>query len=97
MSLKKIVEAEGRSFIQSPVGQIDTGVQKTTFVAICKVASIQGNKSQLTIDVCFESDSARYIQQYSFQPSMDEGSVNFIKQAYLHLKTLPDFSGAEDC
>ena len=25
------------------------------------------------------------------------GSPNFIKQAYLYLKTLPEFSGAEDC
>jgi hypothetical protein len=31
----------------------------------------------------------------SFEPDLD-GS-NFIKQAYEHLKTLPEFEGAEDC
>jgi hypothetical protein len=32
----------------------------------------------------------------SFVPSVSDGSENFIKQAYAHLKTLDDFSGAED-
>ena len=34
-------------------------------------------------------------REYTFTPSL-EGS-NFIAQAYEHLKTLPEFSGATDC
>lgn len=32
---------------------------------------------------------------YEFAPNLDGG--NFIKQAYDHLKTLPEFAGANDC
>jgi hypothetical protein len=32
---------------------------------------------------------------YKFAPNLD--GANFIKQAYEHLKTLPEFSGATDC
>jgi hypothetical protein len=31
----------------------------------------------------------------TFIPSLDES--NFIRQAYQHLKTLPEFAGAVDC
>lgn len=34
---------------------------------------------------------------YTFQPSVAESAANFIAQAYEHLKTLPEFEGAEDC
>jgi hypothetical protein len=97
MSLKKIVEAEGQSFIHSPVGTIQAGIEKVTFVAICKVTSISGSKARLNIDVSHVGDIAKYERSYSFEPSVDDGSPNFIKQAYLYLKTLPEFSGAEDC
>jgi hypothetical protein len=29
--------------------------------------------------------------------SVEENSPNFIRQAYLHLKTLPDFADSIDC
>ena len=32
---------------------------------------------------------------FEFVPNMDGG--NFIAQAYMYLKTLPDFAGATDC
>jgi hypothetical protein len=97
MSLRKIIEAEGPSFIQSPVGTIQAGIEKITFVAVCKVTSINGNKSKLNITVSHISDVAKYDRSYSFEPSVADGSPNFVKQAYLYLKTLPEFSGAEDC
>jgi hypothetical protein len=36
-----------------------------------------------------------YSKPHSFTPDMD--GPNFIKQAYQHLKTLPEFEGAVDC
>jgi hypothetical protein len=97
MALKKIIEIEGQSFIQSQVGKINNGIGKATFVAVCKVTSITGNKMKLDFTVAHISDMAQYERSYSFEPSIDEGAPNFIKQAYLHLKTLSEFSGAEDC
>lgn len=97
MALKKIIEAEGESFVQTIFGAVQTGVKKTTFAAICKVVSVSGNKNRLNVNVLHSGDGATFERSYSFQPSVADGSPNFIKQAYLYLKTLPDFSGAEDC
>lgn len=57
----------------------------------------QGNKERLVLDVLFKADGINYHKDYSFTPSVDEFSNNFIKQGYLHLKTLPEFVGATDC
>jgi hypothetical protein len=97
MSLKKIVEVEGQSFIQSAIGIVQTGIEKTTFAAVCKISSISGSKTKLIITVSHISDVASFDRSYGFEPSVADGSPNFIKQAYLYLKTLPEFSGAEDC
>ena len=97
MSLRKIVEIEGQSFIRSSLGIVETGAQKITFSAVCKVTAIRGNKTELEFDVLFANDINEFQKSYFFQPSVADGSDNFIKQAYLYLKTLPEFSGAEDC
>jgi hypothetical protein len=97
MAVRKIVEIEGQSFVQSSFGIVQKGVEKITFTAICKVTSISGNKAKLTVTVSSVGDIAKYEHSYSFEPSVADGSPNFIKQAYLYLKTLPEFSGAEDC
>lgn len=97
MSLKKITEIEGNAFIKSQVGIINNGVQKVTFSAVCKVNFITGNKEELSVNVLHIGDDIKYERTYNFVPSVAEGSPNFIKQAYLYLKTLPEFSSAEDC
>jgi hypothetical protein len=97
MALKKIIEVEGESYIQSLVGTVQTGIKKSTFAAVCKITSISGNKTRLNVSVLHVGDVAMFERSYNFEPSVAEGSENFIKQAYLYLKTLPEFSGAEDC
>lgn len=97
MALRKIVEVEGESFIQSSVGKVPNGIEKITFVAVCKILSITGNKTALNVNVSHIGDIAQYERSYNFEPSVADGSPNFIKQAYLYLKTLPEFSGAVDC
>jgi hypothetical protein len=97
MALKKIIEVEGPSFIQSPIGTVQTGIEKVTFLGVCKVTSISGNKDELEINVLHFNEVNKFYRTYTFQPSVADDSTNFIKQAYLYLKTLPEFSGAEDC
>jgi hypothetical protein len=97
MALRKIIEAEGKSVIQTPIGAIENGTQRISFSAYVKVTSVSGNKTQINASVHFAGDGCQFTKQYSFAPSVENGSANFIKQAYDHLKTLPEFSGAEDC
>jgi len=66
--------------------------------AYIKVHSVTGGKSQITCLIGFHVDPDEQqftATQHTFTPSMDGG--NFIKQAYEHLKTLPEFAGATDC
>jgi len=61
-----------------------------------KVEQVSGNKERVEFTIRGYKDGA-HIDSFSaeFQPSMDGG--NYIQQAYLHAKTLPEFSGAVDC
>ena len=97
MALRKIIEAEGTAFIQSPVGVIENGTQKVSFSAYVKVNSVSGNKNQITASVHFVGDVAKFTKQYQVPVSVEAGAPNFIEQVYKHLKMLPEFAGAEDC
>jgi hypothetical protein len=64
----------------------------------CRIDSVQGNKSAIIAEVSFQatsSNQAFYSKAFRFTPDMN--GENFIKQAYLHLKTLPEFADATDC
>jgi hypothetical protein len=97
MALRKIIEAEGTAFIQSPVGVIENGTQRVSFSAYVKVTSVNGDKTQVTANVHFAGDMAQFTKQYQLPVSVEAGAPNFIEQVYQHLKKLPEFAGAEDC
>jgi hypothetical protein len=97
MALRKIIEAEGKSIIQTPTGNIENGIQRVSFSAYVKVIFISGDKNQINANVHFAGDAAQFTKQYQIPVSVEVGSANFIEQAYKHLKTLPEFAGAEDC
>ena len=63
-----------------------------------RVKDFTGNKSHLGFNVEYLSTSTEkpfLTKGYSFNYDME--TSNPIKQAYEHLKTLPEFSGAIDC
>jgi hypothetical protein len=63
-----------------------------------KVASVGGDKSKMVFVAAMKANAdAEHFstEQFSFVPKLD--GVNFIAQAYSHLKTLPEFSGSQDC
>lgn len=87
MALKKQIIADVQL-----VGQVE-------IMSYIRVAHITGTKDQITANAVFYKDSGDgevfKADAHMFKPSMDGG--NFIKQAYEHLKTLPEFAGAQDC
>jgi len=97
MALKKIIELEGASFIQTDAGRISKGTEKVSFAAYIKIVSVTGNKNEVVASVKFSDDNKSIEKQYRVPVSVADGSKNFIAQAYDHLKTLPEFSGATDC
>jgi hypothetical protein len=97
MALRKIIEAEGKAVIQASIGLIENGTQRVSFSAYVKVINISGNKNEISASVNFKGDVQQFTKQYQIPVSVEAGSANFIAQAYVHLKTLPEFAGAEDC
>jgi hypothetical protein len=97
MALRKIIEAEGPSTLQTSIGLIENGIQHVSFSAYVKVVNINGNKNEVNASVNFKGDVQKFTKQYQIPVSCDSNAPNFIAQVYKHLKTLPEFDGAEDC
>jgi hypothetical protein len=97
MALRKTVELEGKSRIETLAGDIENGVQKVSFSAYIKVTNISGNKSFVVANVNFKGDAQQFTKPYQVPVSVETGASNFIAQTYAYLKTLPEFDGAVDC
>lgn len=97
MALRKIIDVEGKAFIQTSMGSIENGTKRVSFSAQVRVMSITGDKNQVTAIVQFSGDSFHFTKQYQVPVSVETNALNFIAQAYNYLKTLPEFDGAEDC
>ena len=66
--------------------------------AYIKVNEITGNKDFLLVTYSiYESKTGNQLKESRDTFSLDLDGPNPIKQAYLHLKTLPEFSDAVDC
>ena len=74
-------------------------VGEITVASYVRVSRISGNAGRLDLLVeAFKNNKDGELvdtRSMSFVPVL-EGD-NFIRQAYLHLKTLPEFAGATDC
>lgn len=61
-----------------------------------KVARLSGHKGEVTAHVEITNPEGAFIEYgYGFIPDLN--GDNFFKQAYLYLKTRPEYSDAEDC
>jgi hypothetical protein len=97
MALKSIFEIEGQSATITSHGPIIKGNETYSGVFYVKVENIRSNKERASAQVLFKNDKIEFFKNYSLDVSVADGAPNFIKQAYEHLKTLPEFVNAEDC
>jgi hypothetical protein len=99
MALKKAITVSGMGFVSGVDIVVKTGETTTTTPPLyIKVETVAGDKASIKAAVTFKDEATgEYLMRkdYNFAPSMDGG--NFIAQAYLHLKSLPEFDGAADC
>ena len=94
MALQKTLQISGDAVLMTEYGQLNLGNQDTTANCYIKVEAVSGGKDNAVASVLFKSDTVSFTKTYEFVPNMN-GS-NFIKQAYGHIKTLSEFSNAED-
>lgn len=76
----------------------DTTTSNEKHDTYIRVESVSGGKEEQQANVSFSAGNPPHIidrQSFTFIPDLD--GPNFIKQAYLYLKSLPEFEYAEDC
>lgn len=96
MALLLTTSIDTKSSANTDFGVIDLGQVTVQLDNVyVKIEDISGNKNQLITFVSFNNKTITGSKRYAFVPDMN--GDNFIKQAYLHLKTLPEFSDATDC
>jgi len=74
------------------------GVEAIVKNCYIKVSTVEVSKSNGNVRVLFfKKQNDKLLEEivYPFPISLD--GPNFIQQAYLHLKTLPEFADAIDC
>jgi len=95
MALKKSVSFEGYGTITSKNGTIRTGLASAQMNCYIKVLFVNATKDKASACVSFKDGENEFQKNYDFTVNLEGG--NFIKQAYDHLKSLPEFAGAQDC
>ena len=73
-------------------GAVDAILSDSVYI---KVMNVDASKDNAVAYVSFTSNKITGERRYNFAVNLEGG--NFIKQAYDHLKTLPEFAGATDC
>ena len=97
MALKKIIQLEATSIMRTQFGNVTNGSSFVSVAPYICVVSISGNKSSVQATVKYVDGALTFQKNFTIPVSVADGAPNFIRQAYLHLKTLPEFAGAEDC
>ena len=66
--------------------------------AYLRIERIEATKHLMKIELNFYKNGGKeFLSNTSLSMIPDFDGPNFFKQAYLHLKTLPEFSNAIDC
>lgn len=97
MALQKTIKVSGNASLQSDgfnISNIQVEKQLNSYI---KISNVNGNKKNIEFIVSFLNEGTEIkFQKFNFTPTLDS-EYNFIKQAYIHLKTLPEFADAVDC
>jgi hypothetical protein len=75
--------------------KVESNLVTVSDVFYIKVEAVTGTKEKANCSVSFTGQKIKMQKIYEFAHDLD-GS-NYIKQAYEHLKTLPEFAGATNC
>lgn len=99
MALQKSFEVSGVKLISGSGFIYQLGEETiATEPLYIKVASFIGDKEYIKATVLFSiSKDGLQVMQRDYRLSLDLNGLNPIKQAYEHLKTLPEFADATDC
>lgn len=96
MALQKTIKVSGNASLFGDGFNIHSIQLEKQIDSYIKVSNVNGNKNNIQFNVSYFNDDVEIgIKTFNFTPTLD--GDNFIKQAYLHLKALPEFADAVDC
>lgn len=96
MALQKIINISGNASFRNDGFNIENIEIKKQINSYIKVFNVNGNKNNIEFIISYLNDDTEIgTKKFNFIPTLD--GDNFIKQAYLYLKTLPEFADAVDC
>lgn len=67
--------------------------------AYIRISHISGTKELIKVTIQYSKDKNSpyyHVESYEFEPDLVDGRVNFIRQAYIYIKTLDKFTGSTD-
>ena len=94
MALQCNLNFSGEKKLHTSTGVVNLGNETVSLDCYVKVNKVTSDKENATAEVMSTSGGALFLSFYDF--SIDLNGANPIKQAYLHLKTLDEFSSATD-
>lgn len=97
MALSKKITVQGTQYIETPTGKLPVGETSVEMDAYIRVNNVIAKKPVSFIDVEVKTGDVGRMEQYQFEADLSAGAENHIRQAYKHLKTLPEFENAVDC
>ena len=97
MALSKKIKVEGTQYIEMNSQRFPNGTNSIDADAYIRVSAVFAKKPTSFIDIEIKVGDIAFIEHHRFYADLTSGSGNHIKQAYLYLKTLPEFAGAIDC
>lgn len=97
MALKKTISIHAASQLKTDFGIIDNGNTSFSSDFYIKISSITATKDSMIATVQYSSDKCSFQKVFNLPASVEDGSCNFIRQAYSSLKLLPEFSDSQDC
>lgn len=95
MALQHTIQLSGETTVKIDQLVFPAPEHVVDFNAYIKVECVTATKNNINAVVSFTNGDRRYERVYTFNAVLD--GDNFIKQAYLYLKTLPEFADATDC
>jgi hypothetical protein len=94
MALQCNLNFTGEKKLHTSTGVVNLGTETVSLDCYVKVNKVTSDKENVTAEVMSTSGNAVFLSFYDF--ALDLNGSNPIKQAYLHLKTLDEFSDATD-
>lgn len=97
MALNATISESAPVFASTSLGPVELDNQQVLIQDLyLKVESVFSSKKETTATVSFTNNNSKVAERF-FAFTLDLEGPNPIKQAYLHLKTLPEFADAIDC